>query len=113
MESEMNWKRLFTELCEDLEFKLTNFPLTPDSPKIKVPVTLRSFNTPAFNGGVFELRLEIDNLCTFRETVYWQIPQTKKQAENSAYMRLLKATFCYGVEAARKIIDERLKTHGE
>lgn len=108
MESKIDWEELFAKLCEDLEFKINNLPLIGDKPKIKRTVGLKNMHYPSEGGNVFELRLEVDKLCTFRETVYYQYGQPKEEAEETAYKRLLSATFCYGVYAAKKIIDERL-----
>jgi hypothetical protein len=104
----INWPELFDELCKDFEYKL-NHLLPPKGGFVaKKTVELKSMHYPSAGGFVFELRLEIERTCTFREMVYYEMGYPKEKAEQTAYLRLLKATFCYGADAAKKLIDQML-----
>lgn len=109
MEREINWEVLFNDLCEDLEFKLKNVPLVEGQPRIKRTIGIKAIHYPFDGGNVFEIRLDVDKLCTFRETVFYQYGQPKEEAEETAYKRLLSATFCYGVVQANNYLMKDLK----
>lgn len=97
-------KEMIEQLCKSLEFKLN--PKYPSDLTAKyIEVKFSNIHGKHYNGFAFETRIDVDHICSFREITYYEDESKKQEAENSAHERLLDATFCYGVMAAKRELD--------
>lgn len=103
-----DYKELLETLCKRLEWSLNAYTPLSDLMQPKRTVEFNYSHGISGGGFVFQARIDVDNVCSFRETVWYDLPDKKEASEIKVFERLLDATFCYGVMAARKELDALL-----
>ncbi len=104
----MNYRQLLEELCKDLEENLNYSDRTVRKHKVE-------FNTGTGHwrdrNRVFTARIDVDNVCIFKDTAYYKDEIDLPELEEQCYRRMLSSVFNYGVMSSKRAGEEFIKAN--